>query len=100
MKLITLNEAKDRLSIDFNYKDGEIESRVNSIEGYLTIATNLDLSRLSKNSEMRAVAREYVFLSLWCDYYDAHTELNDKRLSRLIGQLQVIALAVQSAEQT
>lgn len=99
MILVTLVEAKDRLSIDFDYKDKEIENRVNSIEGYLTIATGLDLSTLVEKTTMWAVAREYVFLSLYLDYYMAHTELDDKRLLSMIVQLQTLALAVQNAEQ-
>lgn len=113
MKLITLAEAKDRLSLDFDYKDNEIESRVDSIEGYLSIATGLDLARLraelDKNNsndvdllpddppnenllDVAADAREYVLLRLYLDYYAVHTEIDDRRLNFIINQLKVAAL--------
>lgn len=92
MELVTLAEAKERLSIDFDYKDGEIENLVNSIEGYLSIGTGLKLKELEKDSDVWSVARAYVMLRLYLDYYGAHTEIDDKRLGYIINQLKVAAL--------
>lgn len=129
MQLVTLAEAKERLSIDFNDKDGEITGLINAIEGYLFNATGLNLKTLraeidkaepkkevddilpddsdlietlSDEEEVNEhllsvayVAKEYVLLKAYLDYYGAHTELDDKRLTSLIKQLQVSALAVE-----
>ena len=93
MQLITLAEAKERLSIDFDTKDGEVTDRVNAIEGYLYIATGIEFSTVL-DAHVLNVAREYVFLKLYLDYYSAHTEIDDLRLTALIKQLQVYALTV------
>ena len=139
MQLVTLAEAKDRLSYDFNDKDSEIKGLINAIEGYLTIATGLDLkalkaeidkaepeieaeSPLPEESEddpfepiepfseeaeeeineqllsIAYVAKEYVLLKAYLDYYGAHTEIDDLRLTNLMKQLQVSALAVNNAQ--
>lgn len=42
MKIVTLEEAKETLSIDFNEKDNEIAGLVNSAESYLSIGTGLN----------------------------------------------------------
>lgn len=109
MQLVTLAEAKERLSIDFDTKDSEIMGRINAIEGYLTKATGLDLKALKDeiikegmleeyNEQLLAtayVAKEYVLLKAYLDYYSAHTEIDDLRLTNLMKQLQVSALGVQ-----
>lgn len=109
MQLVTLAEAKERLSIDFSTKDGEIIGLVNAIEGYLFNATGLNLKALKAeltkeeaNEEvnestlsMAYVAKEYVLLRVYLDYYNAHTEIDDLRLTSLIKQLQVSALTVE-----
>lgn len=131
MQLVTLAEAKERLSIDFNDKDGEITGLINAIEGYLTNATGLNIKTLKAemdkaepkpgiekplpdeddeliiplsddteeetNQQLLAtayVAKEYVLLKVKLDYYGAHTELDDLRLTNLMKQLQVSAFAV------
>ena len=109
MQLVTLAEAKERLSIDFNDKDGEITGLINAIEGYLINATGLDLKALKDeivkeetleeyNQQLLAtayVAKDYILLKAYFDYYGAHTEIDDLRLTNLMKQLQVSALAVQ-----
>lgn len=109
MQLVTLAEAKERLSIDFGSKDGEITGLINAIEGYLFTATGLDLKALKDeivkeetlepySEQLLAtvyVAKEYVLLKAYLDYYGAHTEIDDLRLTMLMKQLQVSALAVQ-----
>ncbi len=108
MQLVTLAEAKERLSIDFDAKNSEITGLVNAIEGYLFNATGLDLKVLKDeivkeetleeyNQQLSAtayVAKEYVLLKLYLDYYGAHTEIDNLRLTNLMKQLQVSALAV------
>lgn len=109
MQLVTLAEAKERLSIDFDSKDGEITGLINAIEGYLFTATGLDLKALKAeivkeetlepyNPLLLAaahVAKDYVLFSVYLDYYHEHNETNDLRQTRYIKQLQVDALAVQ-----
>lgn len=106
MQLVTLAEAKERLSIDFDSKDGEITGLINAIEGYLFTATGLDLKALkdeiAKEETLEPyseqilatayVAKEYVLLRAYLDYYGAHTEIDDLRLTMLVKQLQVSAL--------
>ena len=127
MQLVTLAEAKERLSIDFDTKDGEIKGLVNAIEGYLFNATGLNLKvlraeidkaepkteiekplpddeliePLSDEEEVNEqllsvayVAKEYVLLKAYLDYYGAHTEIDNLRLTNLMKQLQVSALGV------
>lgn len=110
--LVTLAEAKERLSIDFDTKDSEITGLINAIESYLSFATGLDIMALKTeldkennpenllmvNQDMLSVAhlaKEYVLLRAYLDYYMAHTEIDDLRLTSIIKQLQVIALAVE-----
>lgn len=87
MQLVTLAEAKERLSIDFNTKDSEITGLVNAIEGYLFNATGLNLKALKAeidkvgtleeiNEPLLAtayVAKKYVLLRAYLDYYNALT---------------------------
>lgn len=136
MQLVTLAEAKERLSIDFDTKDGEIKGLITAIEGYLATATGLSLKALKAeidkaehteeideplpeegedellepivplsdeveeevNEQLLSiayVAKEYVLLKAYLDYYGAHTEIDDLRLINLMKQLQVAALAVE-----
>lgn len=135
MQLVTLAEAKERLSIDFDSKDGEIKGLLNAIEGYLINATGFNLKALKAeidkaelkedfdgvlpdesedeflepishtamaeeteiNQQLLAtayVAKEYVLLKAYLDYYGIHTEIDDLRLTNLMKQLQVSALGV------
>ena len=89
--LVTLDEAKERLSIDFDTKDDEITSRVKSIEGYLSFGTGLTLDDIA-DEDIKNVAKEYVLLKLYLDYYSLHTELDDARLTQMMKQLQAVAL--------
>lgn len=92
--LVTLEEAKNRLSIDFDYKDKEIESRITSIEGYLKFATGIQDFELVENEDFLNVAKDYILLKLFLDYYLAYTEIDNNRLTALMKQLQVMALVV------
>lgn len=95
MVLVTLAEAKERLSIDFDTKDSEITGMINAIEGYLFNATGLDFTYSYITDDLdfnRNLAKEYVLLSLYLDYYNAHTEIDDLRLTKIMKQLQVAAL--------
>lgn len=108
MQLVTLAEAKERLSIDFSTKDGEITGLLNAIEGYLYNATGLDLKALKAEIDKEQtleeidqsllfiayVAKEYILLKAYLDYYNIHTEIDDLRLTNLIKQLQVSALSI------
>lgn len=96
MKLVTLEEVKDRLSIDFNTKDNELTLLANSTEGYLYLATGFDFSTLKDSEDygnecMYEVAKDWVLLKCYLDYYNAHTELDDLRLTNKMKQLQVYA---------
>ena len=92
MNIITLAEAKERLSIDFNTKDNEITIMANSIESYLSFATGLPLSTLqTSNINIYNIVKEYILLKLYLDYYNAHTDIDDLRLTQILKQLQVVA---------
>lgn len=92
MNIVTLAEAKERLSIDFDTKDNEITTMVKSIESYFSFATGIELSTLETDNEKAYnVAKEYVLLKLYLDYYNAHTALDDLRLTNLLNQLKVVA---------
>lgn len=89
--LVSLEEAKDRLAIDFDTKDGEIEARIESIMAYIEYATGIkkeDFASLSNS--VQELAKDYVLKTLYFDYYDLHSELNDRRLTMIIKQLQLI----------
>lgn len=99
MKLATLDEVKEKLSIDFDTKDNEITNLTNAAEGYLFLATGVDFS-LYKDSEDEmaanayAVAKEWVLLKVYMDYYSSHTEIDNLRLTNYMKQLQVTATVV------
>ncbi len=90
MNLVSLAECKERLSIDFDTKDKEIEIMTNSIESYLYFSTGIDFTSLDEKTI--AIAKEYVLLKLYLDYYNAHTQIDDMRLTALMKQLQAVAL--------
>lgn len=96
MNIVTLSEAKERLSIDFDTKDNEITIMTNSIESYLSSATGINFGEYTyvptDSNNFLNKAKEYVLLNLYLDYYNLHDENNDKRLTRLMGQLKVEAL--------
>ena len=96
MKLVTLAEAKDRLSIDFDTKDNEITIMTNAIESYLLFATGLDAESTiiavdGVRQDICNLAKEYILLKLYLDYYGAHTDIDDQRLTQYMKQLQVLA---------
>ena len=95
MNIVTLAEAKERLSIDFDTKDNEITIMTNSIESYLSSATGIDFGDYSyiptDSDDVLNLAKEYVLLKLYLDYYNAHTETDDLRLTNILKLLQVMA---------
>lgn len=95
MNIVTLEEAKERLSIDFDTKDNEITIMTNSIESYLSFATGIDFGEYAyvptDSDLVHNVAKEYVLLKLYLDYYNAHTEIDNLRLTNMINQLKVVA---------
>lgn len=94
MNIVTLDECKERLSIDFDTKDNEIIIMANSIESYLLFATGLDFNYgdvIAGSVDVLNLAKEYVLLKLYLDYYNAHTQLDDMRLTAILKQLQVVA---------
>lgn len=95
MALVTLADAKDRLSIDFNDKDNEIEGLIASIEGSLFLATGIKNWDSVSDEKIKAVAKEYVLLRLYLDYYNRHTDLDNARLTSMLKQLQVAAFMVE-----
>ena len=99
MKLVTLEEVKERLSIDFDTKDDELTELANATEGYLYLATGYDFSTLAESEDygeecLYNVAKDWVLLKCYLDYYDAHTELDDLRLTNKMKQLQVYATVI------
>lgn len=93
--LVSVADAKKRLSIDFDNQDEELQSRIDSIIADLTFGTGIKASEFaSLDAEIQNLAKEYVLKCLYYDYYDLHNELNDSRLTRIMKQLQVIATAL------
>lgn len=89
MNLVTLAECKERLHIDFSDSDGDITIMANSIESSLYYATGL--SQPITDTTTLALAKEYILLKLYLDYYEKHTELDERRLTYIIKQLQLVA---------
>lgn len=90
-KLVSLNEAKEKLGIDFDNKDDEIRSMISSVMAYIENATGIkekDFGNLENS--VQDLAKDYVLKSLYYDYYDQHSELNDKRLTMIMKQLQLL----------
>ena len=92
MALLELAEAKQRLSIDFDTMDEVIKGKIDAIEGYLYFATGIKDWSIVDNEAAKNLAKEYVGLSLYLDYYSAYSELEQKRLTAMIKQLQMEAL--------
>lgn len=91
MNIVTLAECKDRLHIDFNESDSDITVMANSIESSLYFATGINFSDATLDTKVSDLAKEYVLLKLYLDYYEKHTEIDDNRLTYIIKQLQVVA---------
>lgn len=90
-EIVSLADAKIRLSIDFDDRDSEIKSRIQGIQTYLAYATGIQAENYGNlDSIVQGLIKEYILSALYYDYYDAHNELNDKRLTSIIKQLQVI----------
>lgn len=95
MNIVTLEECKERLSIDFDTKDKEIVIMASSIESYLLFATGLKLEFVTIPQNQNSIlnlAKEYVLFRLYLDYYNAHTQIDDMRLTAILKQLQMVAL--------
>lgn len=108
MNIVTLAECKERLSIDFDTKDTDITIMANSIESKLFIGAGINSKRLaerysdkeliSNETEKLLVenayntSKEYILFKLYLDYYNAHTELDDRRLTSMMKDLQVMAV--------
>ena len=90
MDIVTLAECKERLSVDFDTKDNEITIMANSIESYLFFGAGITKDNLDDKS--LALAKEYILLNLYLDYYNVHTDIDDKRLTAIMKQLQVVAM--------
>lgn len=86
--IVSLEEMKDRLSIDFATKDDEITGLIKAAEAYLYFATGFDFN-LAPDAYIKDEAREWVFLRVYLDYYMAHDEMNDQRLTAMMKQLQL-----------
>lgn len=92
MNIVTLAECKDRLSIDFADKDTDITIMANSIEGELYVGTGFRLVGAFDNTNpLHNLAKEAVLFKLYLDYYNAHTEIDDLKLTRLIRSVQLLA---------
>ena len=88
--LVSIAEAKKRLSIDFNNQDEELQSRIDSVMSYITYATGIKACDFaSLDTEIQKLAKEYVLSALYYDYYDQRTELNNARLTAIMKQLQI-----------
>ena len=91
MNIVTLAECKERLSIDFDTKDSEITIMASSIESYLFFGAGIEGDSLN-DEKVLALAKEYILLKLYLDYYNAHTQIDDMRLTAIMKQLQVVAM--------
>ena len=107
MNIVTLAECKERLSIDFDTKDNEITIMANSIESKLFIGAGINSKQLAKQYSEKELlnetqkelienayntSKEYILFKLYLDYYNAHTELDDRRLTSMMKDLQVMAV--------
>ena len=91
MQLVTLDEAKKRLSYESDEMDSDITLMVESIESYLFFATGVDFSA-STNDRAKKLAKEYVLTSLYVQYYNVKDDtLSQARLTAMIKQLQAVA---------
>ena len=94
MNIVTLAECKNRLHIDFNDSDSDIEIMANSIESSLYFATGLKFEYTTiptYSDEILNLAKEYLLLKLYLDYYEKHTEIDNRRLTYIMKQLQLVA---------
>ena len=108
MNIVTLAECKERLSIDFDTKDNEITIMANSIESKLFIGAGINSKQLAEQYSGKELilnetqkefvenayntSKEYILFKLYLDYYNAHTELDDRRLTSMMKDLQVMAV--------
>lgn len=92
MQIITLAEAKEFLSIDFDTKDNEITIRVNAIESYLFHATGLEFNNSNDSSKILNLAKDYVLTKLYLEYYPTeNSQFAQLKLTNIMKQLQVLA---------
>ncbi len=91
MQLVTLDEAKKRLSYESDEMDSDITLMVESIESYLFFATGVDFSTTT-NERAKKLAKEYVLTSLYVQYYNVKDDtLSQSRLTAMAKQLQAVA---------
>ena len=90
MNIVTLSDCKNRLHIDFNDSDSDIEIMANSIESSLYFATGIDFNS-TVDVRTKDLAKEYVLLKLYLDYYEKHTDIDNRRLTYIMKQLQLVA---------
>lgn len=90
-ELVTLTEAKSRLSYEYEDKDNDIRGMTDAIESYLFTATGIDWAEC-EDEKLQAQAKEYVLSTLYNDYYQSWTELERARLQYSLQQLKVRAV--------
>lgn len=95
-ELVTVNETMTRLGLDLGNTDieNDVRGRVAAIKGYLAYATGIKECEYEfMDSETQALAKEYILMQLYYDYYPQDfTEIAKLRLTAMIKQLQLIAL--------
>jgi len=90
MQLVTLDEAKKRLSYESDEMDSDITLMVDGIESYLFFATGVDFS-VSTNERAKKVAKEYVLTALYMQYYNVKDDtMSQARLTAMVKQLQAV----------
>lgn len=91
MQLVTLDEAKKRLSYESDEMDSDITLMVDSIESYLFFATGVDFAN-TKNDRAKGLAKDYVLTALYVQYYNVKDDiLSQARLTAMVKQLQAVA---------
>ena len=91
-QLLTIDEAKEKLEIDFDYKNTEIQGSMEAAEVSLFVATGVTASEWAENTEYRPLAKEWVKRVVYYDYYpDRYTELEKQRQIGITKQLQALA---------
>jgi len=94
-QLLTMSEAKEKLEIDFDYKNTEIQGLMEAAEVSLFVATGVTASEWANNEEYIALAREWVKRVVYYDYYpDRYTELERQRQTSITKQLQALAYLI------
>lgn len=82
--ILTLDEAKETLGIEENYKDSEIQSLLNAISASLSISIG---EIKEDDSRCFDIAKTIVRLMLWDDYYKVNK--NKEKITYYIKMLQI-----------